>query len=91
MKQLPDNVHVYKRTAEFNQETIPKGLLHAHQTKEGVWGKIVVLEGSLQYLINEPEQEVVVLDKNIFGVVEPTVLHEVKPQGKVRFYVEFYR
>jgi hypothetical protein len=39
----------------------------------------------------EPETEVVLLDTTIFGVVEPTVLHEVTVLGKVRFYVEFYR
>jgi len=91
MKQLPSNVTAYKRTPEFTEDTVPAGLLHAHQTKESVWGKIVVLEGQLQYTINEPEKEVVVLDQNTFGVVEPTVLHEVKPLGKVRFYVEFHR
>lgn len=91
MKPLPDHVIPYKRTPEFTEESVPSGLLHAHQTKESVWGKIVVLEGALQYTINGPETEVVVLDSNTFGVVEPTVLHEVKPLGKVRFYVEFHR
>ena len=91
MQQLPENVVPYKRTPEFNEDSIPNGLLQAHQTKEGVWGKIVVLEGRLHYSINEPEQEITILDENIYGVVEPTVLHEVKPLGKVRFYVEFYR
>jgi len=56
-----------------------------------VWGKIVVLEGELQYTINEPETEVIILDSDHIGVVEPTVRHEVKPLGKVRFYVEFHR
>ncbi|EEF25520.1 conserved hypothetical protein [Ricinus communis] len=91
MKQLPANVAAYKRTPEFTEETVPSGLLHAHQTKASVWGKIVVIEGQLQYTINAPEEEVLILDPGIFGVVEPTVLHEVKPLGKVRFYVEFYR
>jgi len=91
MKQLPENVVQYKRTPEFNEGTIPNGLLHAHQTKAGVWGKIVVVEGRLQYLINEPAEEITILDEDIYGVVEPAVLHEVKPLGKVRFYVEFYR
>lgn len=91
MKQLPNHVAPYKRTAEFNQDTVPDGLLHAHQTKDAVWAKIVVLEGQLQYTINEPEKEVVILDEHVYGVVEPTMLHEVKPLGKVRFYVEFYR
>lgn len=89
MKPLPVNVTHYKQTPEFDEITVPKGLLNAHQTKEGVWGKIVILEGQLQYKINEPE-EILLLDVNKYGVVEPTVLHEVKPLGKVRFYVEFY-
>lgn len=91
MKQLPGTVAPYKRTAEFNEGSIPAGLLHAHQTKDAVWAKIVVLEGQLQYTINEPEKEVIILDEQVYGVVEPTMLHEVKPLGKVRFYVEFYR
>ena len=90
MKLLPDNVVAYKRTPEFTEETVPSGLLHSHQTKASVWGKIVVLEGQLRYSISEPE-EVILLDQNVYGVVEPAVLHEVKPLGKVRFYVEFYR
>lgn len=91
MKALPNNVSPYKRTPEFTEDTVPAGLLRAHQTKGSVWAKIVVLEGRLQYTINEPEKEVTVLDSNTFGVIEPTVLHEVKPLGPVRFYVEFHR
>jgi tellurite resistance-related uncharacterized protein len=65
--------------------------MHDHQTQAPVWAKIVILEGRLQYTIDEPEKEVVILDESLHGVVEPTVPHEVKPLGKVRFYVEFYR
>lgn len=90
MKSLPPNVIAYKQTPEFNEATVPNGLLNSHQTKEGVWGKIVILEGQLQYRIIDPE-EIVLLDVNNYGVVEPTVLHDVKPLGRVRFYVEFYR
>ena len=91
MKALPEDVIVYKKTPEFDELSVPKGLLNAHQTKQGVWGKIVILEGQLQYTINKPEIEVVVLTENSYGVVEPEIFHEVKPIGKVRFYVEFYR
>ena len=91
MKSLPEHVKPYKRTAEFNEQSIPAGLLQEHQTKESVWGKIVVLEGKLQYSINEPHREVMILDPSEVGVVEPRIRHEVKPLGKVRFYVEFYR
>lgn len=90
MKSLPDNVVAYKKTPEFDESSVPNGLLNNHQTKEGVWGKIVLLEGRLLYTINEPKEEIY-LDSNNSGVVEPTVYHQVKPLGKVRFYVEFYR
>ena len=90
MKNLPDNLSQVRKTPEFNEESIPKGLLKAHQTKTGVWGKIVIIEGRLQYKINEPEEEIIILDTEKYGVVEPTILHEVKPLGSVKFYVEFY-
>ena len=91
MKDLPIAVSSYKRTPEFTNETVPKGLLRAHQTKKGTWGKIVVLEGKLRYRILEPELEEVVLSPQKFGVVEPTILHEVEPLDEAKFYVEFYR
>ena len=89
MKDLPESLSSVRKTPEFNEGSIPKGLLKAHQTKAGVWAKIVIVKGKLQYKINEPE-EVVILDTEKFGIVEPTVFHEVKPLGSVIFYVEFY-
>lgn len=91
MRTLPDTVSAYKRTPEFNQDTVPKGLLKAHQTKIGVWGKIIVLKGELEYTINAPEQEVILLDEQTQGIVEPAILHQIKPLGEVQFYIEFYR
>jgi tellurite resistance-related uncharacterized protein len=91
LKHLPANVAPYKKTPEFTEDSVPTGLLHEHRTKDSVWGKIVVLEGRLQYTINEPLREIVILDEHTYGVVEPTVPHEVMPLGKVRFYVEFHK
>ena len=91
MKSLPSNISAYKRTPEFTRDTVPEGLLRAHSTKAGVWGRIVVLEGSLEYRILEPEVETLVLSPGEDGVVEPTMRHEVEPLGDVRFFVEFCR
>lgn len=91
MKNLPDNVMPYSKTPEFTESTVPAGLLKDHQTKDKVWGKIVILDGRLEYTIIEPELEIVELSISKYGVVEPTILHHVTPLGKVRFYVEFYR
>ena len=90
MLALPTNVSAYQRTPTFTQDSVPAGLLKAHQTKNSTWGKIVVVKGRLLYRILEPSVEEVHLSPERFGVVEPTVPHEVQPIGEVQFYVEFY-
>ena len=90
MKTLPGSLSPIRKTPEFDETSIPRGLLKAHQTKEGLWGKIVILEGELQYKINQPE-EIIILDIDNYGVIEPAILHEVKPLGTVKFYIEFYQ
>ena len=91
MKVLPSTVNPYKQTPVFDERSVPAGLLKSHNTKAGVWAKIVVTEGALTYRILEPVVEEVALLPGVHGVVEPTVKHEVVPQAGVRFYVEFYR
>jgi tellurite resistance-related uncharacterized protein len=91
MKPLPKTVTAYKRTPEFTEHTVPKGLLNDHQTKAGVWGKIVILEGELEYTLLEPEKETILLSPGQYGVVEPIMQHYIKPSNAVRFYVEFYK
>lgn len=91
MKALPNDIVAYQRTPEFTEQSVPAGLLHSHSTKPGVWGKIVVVEGTLTYRILEPAVEELLLSPELQGVVEPTIKHEVAPQGSVKFYVEFYR
>ena len=91
MQSIPTHCIPYKQTPVFTETTVPGGLLKAHQTKAGTWGKIVVLEGQLLYRILEPTIEEILLDPEHYGVVEPEVLHEVLPKGKVSFYVNFHR
>jgi tellurite resistance-related uncharacterized protein len=91
MKTLPENVRPYQRTAVFTETTVPAGLLREHSTKAGTWGRIQVLEGRLWYRILAPEVEEVLLTPERHGVVEPQVPHEVRPEGQVKFFVEFHR
>ncbi|MFT7584702.1 MAG: tellurite resistance-related uncharacterized protein [Cellvibrionaceae bacterium] len=91
MKSLPESISPYKQTPTFTETTVPAGLLSAHTTKDGVWAKIVVLEGELLYRILEPELEEVRLSADYHGVIEPQIRHQVEPLGKVQFYVEFHK
>jgi tellurite resistance-related uncharacterized protein len=88
--ESPEDFVPYKRTPEFTQDTVPKGLMKDHSTKPGVWARINVLEGRLRYRVDALNAEFE-LSKGTPGTVVPEVLHHVEPLGQVRFYVEFYR
>ena len=91
MKTLPPGLVVYRRTREFDQDTLPAGLRSRHSTKPGVWGRICIRQGALRYRILEPELEEHLLSPEAPGIVEPGVPHEVEPVGEVLFWVEFLR
>jgi tellurite methyltransferase len=90
MPELPADAGEYKRTATFTEETVPEGLLRDHRTKSGVWAKIVVEEGRLDYTLESPRRTFVLTPESP-GVVPPTEPHHVTPAGRVRFHVTFLR
>ena len=84
----------YRRTPVFTQDTIPAALLNAHNTKDGAWALINVLEGDLIYRVTDPRRpasQTILTPHTPPGVIEPTILHAVEPLGPVRFFVEFHR
>ena len=87
---LPAGLAAYKRTAIFDETSLPNGLRREHRTRPGVWAVIHVLEGSLRYRILEPFGEEV-LGPGATAVARPEQAHEVEPLGAMRMYVEFHR
>lgn len=87
---FPDRMNAYKRTPDFTETTVPKGLLKDHSTKTGAWGIIHVLQGRLIYTVNYPETKEYIISQGQTAVVVPCMLHKVQPEGTTRFYVEFY-
>ncbi len=89
MKTLPSHVKSYKMTPVFDADSIPKGLLKDHNTKNGVWGVIHVTEGELEYTIEDGEVNILTPENK--GTVEPEILHYIRALGDVSFYIEFYK
>lgn len=88
---LPSNARVYKTTPRFTQDTVPAGLLKAHSTRAGVWGRVVVSEGRLRFRRLQGAAQEQLLTAGQHVVVQPQELHEVQPDPTVVFHVEFLR
>jgi tellurite methyltransferase len=92
---LPSEVRAYKRTGEFNPDTVPQGLLEHHRTRAKVWGLAHVLSGELAYTVHpqdgEIEREYIVREGEA-AVIRPQNYHQVRLlTAQTRFYVEFFR
>jgi tellurite resistance-related uncharacterized protein len=88
---LPPGLTQYKTLGPFTETTIPAGLLRRHTLKAGVWGRIVVLEGGLRYVIDGDPEVSFDLTPGAPGLVAPEKPHRVAPSGTVKFHVEFWR
>lgn len=81
----------YKRTPEFDADSIPQGLRHDHRTKAGIWGRIVLLDGSLRYCLDDGSGRSWYLAPEREAWIPPDVPHHVEAVGPVRFYISFWR
>ena len=89
--EWPEGLEAYNRTPTFTEQTVPEALLENHHTKSGVWARIHVEQGRLEYTREEPERSVEILEPGAFGTVLPEARHRVRPLGAVSFHVQFWR
>jgi tellurite resistance-related uncharacterized protein len=90
MNGLPDGLELVRTTAEFDEGSVPQGLLRAHRVASDTWGRLVVNEGELVFTFDDdPDsgRRVVAGDP---VVIPPGRPHHVTIDGRVRFAVEFY-
>ena len=90
-RTIPVGYEPYRRTADFDENTVPEALRRDHSTKRGIWARIQVTRGSLDYYVAAPFHSHERLTPLLPGVVLPEVVHHVAPAGPVSFFVEFMR
>lgn len=87
--EWPEGIAMYKRTPDFDQDSVPKGLLADHKTRKGVWARIIVEKGSLTYHVDDCDVHQPI-NPDVVGIIVPLLPHRVEVSGDVRFHVEFH-
>ena len=88
---LPDGLRLQRVTDVFDADSVPAGLLRAHQIAEGVWGRLVVHGGTVRFVWEDDADRPVELREGDTVVVPPLRRHHVELGDDARFAVEFHR
>ena len=88
---LPGGLEKYAETQVYSEATAPGRLTSLHDTKAGTWARLLVLTGSLDYVIQGPQPSRQRIAAGETGTIEPEVPHRVDLIGPVTFKVEFHR
>lgn len=87
--ELPEGLEVYKRTPVFTEESLPAGLRREHTTRAGVWARIEILDGVVDYVVSAPVSASFRLDPSRPGIVAPLLPHHLETSGPFRLRVSF--
>ena len=90
-RALPDGVEPYGSSPVFTSKSVPKALLSAHTTKEGVWGRLNVLAGTVQYFLEGQTEPLAIVEKDKPWIINPAEVHFIKPSSDAEFHIEFCR
>jgi tellurite resistance-related uncharacterized protein len=66
----------------FDEHTVPAALLHEHRTKDGIWGRIVVVAGAVLYRVLEPESAEYTLTPGDDGIAQPGPRRHYRPTSR---------
>lgn len=88
--RLPAGLELVRTTSVFDTQTVPPGLLSGHRVAGGVWGRLVVLEGTVTF-VSEDDGERRELSAGDDQAIPPEVRHHLEPGPSARFMVEFHR
>jgi tellurite resistance-related uncharacterized protein len=88
--ELPDGLVLDRVTRDFTPESVPPGLLRAHRVADGVWGRLLVREGSLVFVFEDDPDGARDIPAGGTQVIPPGRFHHLEVSGPARFAVEFH-
>jgi tellurite resistance-related uncharacterized protein len=88
--ELPAGLVVLGRGGPWDQDSLPAGLLRAHRTAEGRWGRLRVLDGSVDFQFEAQGAPLVHLAAPSTQAIPPGAPHHLVVTGPVRLELEFW-
>ncbi|ART79415.1 DUF1971 domain-containing protein [Oceanisphaera avium] len=92
---IPSHWKIKRSTHFFTKNNIPKALLTHHNTAEGVYGQICVMQGSVIFYgfaneaATEPEKTITI-KAGEFAVSPPQYWHRVELSDDAQFNINFW-
>lgn len=87
---LPEGVELVRTTPDFDHGSVPDGLRRAHHIAPGVWGRLRVVAGSLDFVWEDDGRRSSLRAGDTI-VIPPERRHHVEPGEDATFHVEFHR
>ncbi|MEO0835096.1 MAG: SAM-dependent methyltransferase TehB, partial [Cyanobacteria bacterium J06642_3] len=85
----------YQTLPVWTKDTLPQSFQSQHNTKQGTWAKLTILEGELKYYALDKNGDIqsthICSTENASPLVEPQAWHKVEPlKDNLRCFLEFY-
>ena len=78
-----------RTTPEFDERSLPKALRSSHKVARGVWGRLVVRSGSIDFVFDD-EGLRRTLAAGDAQPIPPERVHHLELIGPVALLIEFY-
>lgn len=93
--RIPKNWTIQRSTPFFTKENVPAALLSHHNTAEGVFGQLCVMEGTVTYFgfadADASEHELkVVIEAGQFATSPPQYWHRIEMSDDAQFNINFW-
>lgn len=92
--ELPEGLTLLRTAGPWDEATLPRGLLGTHRTPDGQWGRLRVLDGSVDFQLvpddDGPPGACLHLDSGSERPIPPQVPHRVILVGPVHVELELW-
>ena len=92
---VPSHWKIRRSTHFFTKDNIPSALLTHHNTAEGVYGQICVMQGTVTFYgfaneVDTTAEKTVVIQAGEFAVSPPQYWHRVELSDDAQFNINFW-